>query len=326
MVQTGRSCRRPRRGGDGGIRGVADVELDVLQAEALGSPPGEVDPPRVQVDAADVKFRRDGGEIERKQAKPAADVQNVAAPRQVLADLRSIRRRKLKQRIRLYKRTEGSSYARMMPRIALSFPESLPMTIPSIRPPGLLDNRLCLGWNGDMSSAKPRDALPPSARSLFFTQSLPIVTLLNLALAARLYEMLGRQPAFFVVRRAEAIDLIALAAIFSLLLPAAVAICVWGIGLAWRPLGQAAFALVVAAAMTAIVLPLVVGRRGRLRRCFGRASPGACSPRGPIFVSPRFDASSPSSGRRRSCCPACSSSPRRPHASCSGPVGRRCWT
>ena len=113
-----------------------------------------------------------------------------------------------------------------------------------------------------MSSAKPRDALPPSGRSLFFTQSLPVVTLLNLALAARLYEMLGRQPAFFVVRRAEAIDLIALAAIFSFLLPAAVAVCVWGIGLAWRPLGQAAFALVVAAAMTAVVLPLVVRSRG----------------------------------------------------------------
>ena len=136
------------------------------------------------------------------------------------------------------------------------------MTLPSIRPPGLLDNRRRLGWNGDMSSAKPRDALSPSARSLFFTQSLPVVTLLNLALAARLYEMLGRQPAFFVVRRAEAIDLIALAAIFSLLLPAAVAICIWGIGLAWRPLGQAAFALVVAAAMTAIVLPLVVRSPG----------------------------------------------------------------
>ena len=86
-------------------------------------------------------------------------------------------------------------------------------------------------------------------------QTVHVFTLVSLALAVRLYEVLGRQPAFFAVRQAHRSEVILATVALSLLLPAVLAA---GLALAGRRsvrLQRLLYATLVLLAMTAIALP-----------------------------------------------------------------------
>ena len=254
-------------------------------------PPGQLDPPRVEVNAPDVKFRRNRRRNRAKTGQTRSRCRPTAH-RTGAGYSASIRRRKLKQRIRLYKRTEGSSYAEVMPPSHCVSPG---VTLPVYKG-RLLDNRRRLG---DMSTRQaPRRLVPFGPEPV----SLGIAARRHAAEpgAARLYEECWKQP----VRRAEGDQPDRPG---RNLQPAAARghgdLHLGDRAGPWRPLGQAAFALVVAAAMTAIVLlPLVVRSPVACGRALDGPGRGPARPRGPISVSPQFAASSPSFGRRRSCC------------------------
>ena len=100
---------------------------------------------------------------------------------------------------------------------------------------------------------EPNPKTPP-VRGDFGTQSLHVFVLLSLAFAGRMYELLGRQPAFFVVRQSHAADVLLWVLALSFLLPGMVVALLWLVGLPALRLRQAMFALVVLVAMIAIVL------------------------------------------------------------------------
>jgi hypothetical protein len=83
-----------------------------------------------------------------------------------------------------------------------------------------------------------------------------VFVLWNLALCARLYVVLAGEPAFFLARRSPSVDVLALVAILSFLLPALVAAVVWLVGLPVRRLRTGALVVVVFALMAAIALPV----------------------------------------------------------------------
>jgi hypothetical protein len=67
-------------------------------------------------------------------------------------------------------------------------------------------------------------------KSGFALPALHVATLWNLALAARLYDVVGRQPMFFVSRRSSAADLVLLGVVVSFLLPGLVVALGWLLG------------------------------------------------------------------------------------------------
>ena len=98
------------------------------------------------------------------------------------------------------------------------------------------------------------NAKMPPAGGDFSAQSIHVFVLLSLAFTGRLYELLGRQPAFFAVRQSHAADVVLWVLALSFLLPAIVVAGLWLIGLPSLRLRQASYALVVLVAMTAIAL------------------------------------------------------------------------
>ena len=91
----------------------------------------------------------------------------------------------------------------------------------------------------------------------FSTRALHVFTLLNLAFAARLYELLGRQPMFFVARKSDVTDIILFVLIVSVLLPGLVVLLQWLAGLASVRIGQGCHAMVVLVSITAITMPVL---------------------------------------------------------------------
>ncbi|MBN2473988.1 MAG: sulfatase-like hydrolase/transferase [Pirellulales bacterium] len=85
-------------------------------------------------------------------------------------------------------------------------------------------------------------------------RALHVLTLWNLAFAARLYELLGRQPMFFIARKASAADVVAFVLILSVLLPALVFLAPWSAGLVSRRAGWSCHLAVVFGATVAMVL------------------------------------------------------------------------
>ena len=57
------------------------------------------------------------------------------------------------------------------------------------------------------------------SRSAFYLRLLHTAVLVNFAFTARLYDLLRREPTFFTVRQAGPLDIVALVAVLSLLLP-----------------------------------------------------------------------------------------------------------
>jgi hypothetical protein len=84
-----------------------------------------------------------------------------------------------------------------------------------------------------------------------------VCVLFSLAFAARLYESLGRQPAFFAVRQSHLIDVAGLVLVLSVLWPAAILLWQWLLGLVSRRLQQASYAAILLLLLTAIGLPLL---------------------------------------------------------------------
>lgn len=107
----------------------------------------------------------------------------------------------------------------------------------------------------------PTKSKPPA----FSTRALHVFVLLCLAFAARLYDVLGRQPQFFVARRSEAVDVVLFVLTLSLLLPGLVVLAEWLAGLASRRVGRGCHAAVVflsAAAIAVAALRRIEGLPG----------------------------------------------------------------
>src|SRR5439155_28416 len=60
---------------------------EVLDPEARGGAAGHGDPPAVHVEASEQPARRDGGVVQREEAEPEADVEDLAPIGEVLSDL-----------------------------------------------------------------------------------------------------------------------------------------------------------------------------------------------------------------------------------------------
>jgi len=87
----------------------------------------------------------------------------------------------------------------------------------------------------------------------FVVRALHVFVLLNLALTARLYDLLARQPMFFVARRSESVDVVLLVLALSVLLPALVVLGLWLAGLPSRRFGWWCHLVVMWLSLAAIV-------------------------------------------------------------------------
>lgn len=106
-----------------------------------------------------------------------------------------------------------------------------------------------------MNTIELNPKTPQPGRGAFGTQALHVFVLLSLAFAARLYDLLGRQPSFFAVRQSHGSDVLLSMLLLSVVLPGLVVACLWLIGRPAPRLRQASYSLLVLLCMTAIALP-----------------------------------------------------------------------